>query len=373
MKQPAAAYTSWDERIAGPRGNAFDAIRLVLASAVVLNHSYFLRINSSQDDPLYVLSGGQVTFGSVAVAMFFSLSGYLVTRSYLESQSCRWFLARRIARIMPGFLAATMIGCLVFGPLAATDSGAYFREQRWHVIAIGALALKPFSISGVLADNPLAMMQGTFWTIQYEFNCYLLIAALGILGLLRTPQAYGAFAVLALACVAAVLMKPQLPEINHGPLALLVSSPDRWGELVPFFVAGSAFYVFRERIPKSGALAFLAAVVLLVTFATGGAVAALVFCGTYLLLFTALSTKGETRIAGRRIDLSYGIYLYGWPVQQMLIHWFGTGMSAITLFALSMALTAVVALLSWLAIEQPALALVRDQEARSRPRTVATA
>lgn len=362
--------TGWDDRIEGSGGNAFDVVRLVLAALVVLNHSYFLLENSPAHEPLYVVSNGQTTMGGLAVSMFFSLSGYLVTRSYLQKPHLAWFIARRAARIMPGFIAATAVGCLVFGPLASSDVATYFRMQRWDLIAINAIALKQFSITGVLQGNPLPMMQGTFWTIQYEFNCYLAVAALGLAGLLRPRFAAITFLLIAVALALAAQFKTRLPVIDHGPLALIVSSPDRWPELFPFFFAGSAFYVFRDLIPKSAALAVLAFVAILISLKTGGALLALVFCGTYLVLFVALSFKGETRMCGRRMDLSYGIYLYGWPVQQLVLFKLEEDPDALSVFGLSMFLTTMIAIVSWLLVERPALRAVRRAEGESGLRQV---
>jgi peptidoglycan/LPS O-acetylase OafA/YrhL len=118
-----STVTTWDARLEGGRGNAFDVVRLGLATLVVLEHSYFLIDGTFERDPLNVISRGQLNCGQFAVYMFFSLSGFLVTRSLIECPSVAAFMMRRIGRIVPGFLVASAVGCLIVGPLTTGDIG----------------------------------------------------------------------------------------------------------------------------------------------------------------------------------------------------------------------------------------------------------
>src|SRR5579863_4199484 len=208
-------------------------LRLVLASLVVLEHSYFLIDNETNRDPISILSGGQANSGQLAVYMFFSLSGFLVTSSLLSSSSILNFLAKRTARVVPGFLVATAIGCLIIGPLTAHDLVQFFREQNWRNIIVGALALKQVGVTGILQGNPVQLVHGTLWSIAYEFNCYIVLALFGILGWMRSPRFVLLYAFITAALAAA--MAVGLPRIDYGILGLLISSPDSWPVLFPFF------------------------------------------------------------------------------------------------------------------------------------------
>lgn len=181
----ATEAAGWDERLERDGRNAFDAVRLALASLVLLEHSYFLVDGNSARDPLSILTGGQTNFGQFSVYMFFSLSGFLVTASLLRSKSTLQFLFKRASRIVPGFLLATLLACLVVGPLTAENPGKYLQDQNWLKIIVSSLALKQIDLSRVLANNQLHLVHGTLWTIKYEFDCYIILAALGAAGLLR--------------------------------------------------------------------------------------------------------------------------------------------------------------------------------------------
>ncbi len=363
----AGSAASWDDRLQRGDRNSFDAVRLVLATLVVLEHSYFLIHNSYGDDPLSVISRGQTNSGQFAVYMFFALSGFLVTHSFVTSTGLGNYLAKRVARIVPGFLVASASGVLIVGPLTSDDLASYFASQNWRNIILTVAALKQVNVVNALASNPIPMVHGTLWTIQYEFDCYLLLGLFGVLGLLRPPFKGPFFIVLAF--VFCALMFVPLPAVNTGILGLLVSSPDRWFDLFPFFFLGSAFYLFRGHIPKSPLIFIASLLVIAITFAFGGAHWALLFCGAYAVLFVSLSVAGEVKIAGRRVDLSYGVYLYGWPIAQVLLYFLGDRIGPLPLFLLSMAVCLPTAWLSWVFIEKPALAAVRHHSLKALERT----
>jgi peptidoglycan/LPS O-acetylase OafA/YrhL len=338
----------WDEGL--KRGNAFDAVRLLLASLVVLEHSYFLADGGPWREPLYRLTHGQVQFGEFAVFMFFTVSGFLVTRSGMTSTLDRYAL-KRILRIVPGFLVASLVGILIVGPLSAGPG--YFAAQNWKLVAGALLGLKQVAAAGAFPTNPLHLVHGALWTVRYEFDCYILIGLLATLGLLKGRTALITFLVLAAMVAVSQLVSP--PVIDHGIGYILISSPDQWGRLFPFFFVGSAIYLWREHIPKSPWLLGAAILWLAVASQACGFYWALLFGGSYAVLYAALTLKWEARIGGVHTDLSYGVYLYSWPVQQLIIARLAPG--PLATFATALPLTLAVAWLSWTFIEAPALKL----------------
>lgn len=354
---------NWDDRLARGRHNSFDAVRLILASLVVLEHSFFLLENSFERDPLYVFSDGQSNCGQLAVYLFFVISGFLVTQSWIMDPNLVRYLARRVARIVPGFFTASIIGFLVVAPLASDAPLRYFMAQKWLAIVAQVIALKQASVAGAFAHNPVQLVHGTLWTIQYEFDCYLLVAVLGVAGLLRRRSLI-TYLVLAVALSTAFVFRDRLPIINYGWLSFLISSPNGWPNLLPFFICGSAFYIFRRWIPRSILLFCTSLVALLLTAMYGYFYVTCIFCGTYALLFIALSTETNIKVLRRSVDLSYGIYLYGWLVEQVLIYVFRDRLTPPTLFVCAMPIICAVAWVSWTFIEAPCLTLVRGRKIR---------
>ena len=129
----------------------------------------------------------------------------------------------------------------------------------------------------------------------------------------------------------------------------------QWPFLFLFFFAASAFYIYRAYLPKSPLLFLGALLLLCVSARAGGMYWALLICGTYSVLYAALSTRANLEIFGRRVDLSYGTYLYGWPVAQLLLYFTHQSLTPWALFLLSLPLTLAAAYISWRLVEYPAL------------------
>jgi peptidoglycan/LPS O-acetylase OafA/YrhL len=73
------------------RDNNFDVLRLFAAGLVLLSHSFAL---TGRHEPL-----APHTLGTVGVEIFFVVSGFLVTRSWLGDPSFRSFIGKPIRRI----------------------------------------------------------------------------------------------------------------------------------------------------------------------------------------------------------------------------------------------------------------------------------
>lgn len=350
---------SWSTRLSGKEDNSFDAIRLFLATLVVFEHSFFLVENRYDSEPFYVLTSGQFNSGAIAVFMFFAISGFLVTRSYLLTENVWRYLMKRVARIVPGFLVATFVACLLIAPLTSTNPLSYFAAQKWPSLVVQALALRQVSVSGILDGNSVRLIHGTLWTIKIEFDCYLALAIFGSLGLLTRRRAWALYLSAMLFLAVARMGWIRLPVVDHGFASLLISSPDQWPTLFPFFIAGSAFYIYRDYVAKWFPLFLASLLLLLVSSWWGGLYWALLLGGTYAVIYLALSSSLELKIFGRRADLSYGVYLYGWPVAQLLLYLSHQSLAPLPLFVLTMAVTLPVAYASWSIVESPSLSMVR--------------
>ena len=173
-------------------------------------------------------------------------------------------------------------------------------------------------------------------------------------------RAWAAYAVIAAILISARFGIIRLPVIDHGAPALLISSPDQWPYLFPFFFAGSALYIYRSLIPKWAPIFAGAVLILLATTVWGGMYWALALGGTYAIIYAALSSSVEVRIFSRRVDLSYGTYLYGWPVAQSLLYFSHQKVPPLALFLTTMVGTLLIAYASWHFVEAPVLRRVRS-------------
>lgn len=332
-------------------GNIFNILRLVFASAVIFSHAYVL--NGFPDPSEAVLPFSVSRF---AVLLFFTLSGFLVTNS-LQSRGVRQFGKARALRMLPGLwvmlLVTAAAATLAFGtlPVAALPGNA----SLWQYLARNGLLIgQHYSIDGVFAGNPLPFtVNGALWTIPREVQCYVVLALVGAIGLLSRRDV---LLLLYLAGTAILMLLPNdvVPQlISLGPL------------LISFF-AGVLLFLHRDRVFLSWPLAGLAiALVALVDAGAWRGLAAQLTAAYVALVIAILVPVALKRFSQRLPDYSFGIYIYGFPVQQAMIAT-GIGTTAGLNMVTTLLFVVPLAALSWHLVEKPALAL-KDRNRPPRP------
>ncbi|WJF91852.1 acyltransferase [Paraburkholderia bonniea] len=326
----------------------FDTLRLAFAILVIFSHSFELL---RYPEPL-LHYGGLSSLGGLSVAGFFLISGYLITGSWLADPSMGRFLRRRVLRLYPGFIVASLISVMIVGPLGAEVS-QYFNDLNIGKSLRGLLTLRDPQTPRVFAGTYAEAVNGSLWTISFEFRCYLLLLAIALLGIFKQRLALLCLTVV-IAFAACYARANDLSHVTLGLRMLRVSDSMIW--FAALFLTGSCAYVFRERIrysvvPCIVAFAVLAACVTdPILFRP-----AVLLAGAYVV-FAASTSPALHRFAPSRIDLSYGVYLYGFPVQKLL-SWYLPAITPLVLFAATLALCLPLAALSWRYIELPALRL----------------
>lgn len=292
-----------------------------------------------------------MSLGTVGVDGFFLLSGYLIVQSWLGDPRLLNYLRKRVLRIVPGYLVAVALSTAAVGLLAPGISH-FFHHLDIHFVNSVVLLSSPMT-PAVFPGRPYAMVNGALYTIAYEFRCYLLVALLGLCGLLRRPMLLLAMTVLLLAS----LLYPPLFELIHWPrhVEAVMGQPAIAFRLTAVYLVGCCFYVLRGRLAFRRWMALAAAALVVACFALfpSRGELAMVLGGSYLLFYLGqMSLPGLSWMSGLP-DISYGIYLYGWPVESLWI-WFHRGSPWITFFV-STVISFALGWLSWHFIERPAL------------------
>jgi peptidoglycan/LPS O-acetylase OafA/YrhL len=357
------------------RHNNFDCLRLLLAIVVLQYHSFPCSGQASHQFWTR-LATFQFGGGWIAVNFFFAISGFLITSSWLRSSGLNDFLRKRFLRIYPGFIIAMLFCAFVIGPLTGARLPEYFHDARTFAY-FKPLVLGPVeSLPGVLQDVPWAgLVNGSIWTIRFEIFCYLFLAALGSFGLLKRR---GVILVLfALALVTSSCLTNQWPR----PVTWVVPYFGSLWELprfLSYFLAGVSFFLWRDRIRFDLALLGIAGAFLFLGYVAHLESISLPICGSYLIFFAAFARQLPFQRVGARGDLSYGVYLYAFPVQQLLVYYLPIARHALVLTAMALPLTLALAVISWKVVEQPCLKLKkrapsRPEASRAVPRSVAGA
>ena len=322
------------------------------------------------------------------MTIFFAISGFLVARSWDLNPRLSSFAAKRALRLMPGLIVALLFSAFVIGPLMTTLSlGTYLTDSdTWTYVLHNAALQSDYDLPGVFTDNAGgASVNGSLWTLPVEAKAYLLLAVVGLIGLLvRRRWVLVVFALCAVA-VTFYNVREALPFGRHYVAFLadiempsgLVNFPSPILELnarlVGAFFIGAAFYALRRRLPLlwpvAGAL--FALLVAVVAFDREHAPDALMLTTPYIVLTLAYRTSELFHLPRWWGDYSYGIYVYAFPVQQTLIALLAP-MSSWVLFLLATPLTTALAVASWHFVEKPALRFKRafggsTSEGLSRP------
>jgi peptidoglycan/LPS O-acetylase OafA/YrhL len=329
------------------RDNNFNLIRFLSATAVIFFHSYALT-NRLTDEPMWKLAP-ELNFGLLGVKAFFLVSGFLVTRSWIEHGRLVTFAVARSLRIYPALICATILGiALAAWSSALPIAGFLAHPQTLDYAWRSATAFEvSYWLPGAFVTNPYPNgVNGSLWTLPVELRLYLALGVAGLAGVLGRRVLWAIVIVLLIALVAA---KPE-----WFPLAKYGSAVIR--DLALLFALGSLAYVWRDRIALS-ATAALAAIVL-VAWDPGGLARGPLFepLLAYVLLVAAYHPQLAWPSFNRIGDYSYGLYIYSFPIQQTLA-WRIAGIEPIALFATSFPLTLALAAISWHMVEKPALGL----------------
>jgi peptidoglycan/LPS O-acetylase OafA/YrhL len=319
---------------------------LAAAISVLFSHAFLIAEGSDKHEPLVVLSGNQGILGLLGVFVFFTMSGFLVTQSFESAPSLRRFLAARLLRIYPGLIVCLLICAFAIG---AVVTSLPFLDYLQHPGTLRFLSdnllMRGFdeSLPGVLfIDNAVGLVVGgSFWSLRFEIYCYFMVAALGFAGLLNVRSAV-------------ILLALGLAASRFDLLG-------GFGWLLPYFAVGMVMYYLSRRWAPSALLAVAAALGLAATILFGEMLFAFSLLGGYLTIFLATSPSIRLPRAARFGDLSYGLYIYRWPVEASVAYAIGDAVAWWQVFLIGTAISLALAFLSWHGIEKRALRL------KSRP------
>lgn len=326
------------------RDNSFDALRILAALTVMVSHAGQVTSGGIDTDLLYRLSGGQMTLGALAVTMFFGMSGSLILASWERRPHAWAFTRARALRLWPALAVVVAVTVGLIGPALSTDPGYWSAPETW-AYGQNLLFHQPPGgqrfLPGVFETNPLPrVVNGPLWTLEYEVGCYAALLALGAARLLTRES------VTALAVVLAVIVW-RVPGAQEQP----------WLYLPLAFAVGATLQAWEARLSWRRDLG-LAALLLVIAGVTG---AELRLLASTFGLYALLSVARSRRLSGwgRWGDPSYGIYLWGMLIQQVVVA-LGFGLTPAANLLLSVPVTVALAYASWHLVERRALAL-KDQ------------
>lgn len=328
----------------GSRRNNFTVIRILFAWLVLYGHSFAIEKNHGIIDPLTIIFQGSTWIGAIAVNGFFMISGFLVTASLVRRGFVEYFISRSL-RIYPALIICVFVSVFVIGPLS-TDLHVveYLSTLATYKYLANALAFlrMQWCLPGVFENNVRTAVNGSLWTLTVEVRCYLLLAVIGLVGTFR-KNAVSNLVILGL-FICGILLYKEMP---------LIGINEKWSRLALYFLIGIVIYVNRSHIIIDMRIAVFCFLLMYLSFGKPWFVYTFPLAFSYFVLFLAYGIH-YLNIDKYIGDISYGMYIYAWPIQQSVAKWFPSLGPAGNILLSSMVVSGI-AYLSWHYVERPAL------------------
>ena len=305
------------ENISG-RKNNLDLIRFIAAVMVIYAHSFPIVLGEGSADHLARFSRGQMSFGNLAVCIFFLFSGFFITKSVIHRPGVKEFFSARIKRLFPPLIVVVLACVFVLGPLMTELSArAYFSSgQTWKYLGNICLLLI-HELPGVFTHNPYdASVNGVLWTLPVEVICYVICFLFRACRLLDSRRMKMTIPVFIVLYITGFLI------LHRVPLLQAAMRP------CGMFYAGMLAYVYRDRIRLIPAAAVGGIVLFLIGLRMGWLEPLLLICLPYPLLYFSFGTRKKCDSFGKYGDFSYGMYLTAWPIAQCLVQFLGSEVSS---------------------------------------------
>lgn len=338
------------------RPSGFDYLRLLLAIAVMVWHAPLLTIGQPFRDA--VEGGGLSAIPNFIVPSFFALSGFLVAGS-LDRNDLASFLTLRGLRIFPALIVEVTVSALLLGMFLTTlPWQEYVSAPEFRAYFLNVFGIIHYHLPGVFEGNPWGdRVNGQLWTVPFELECYIALFLLALVRLHKKPWLFLGLGLALCAGLTALEWYNPVPQEAAKP-------PGRM--IVICFLLGVALYRLRDRIPMSLPLLGASLAASWITLGSTELIYLAPLPVAYVTAYLGLLNPPRS-ILTRRADYSYGIYLYGYAVQQAFVYVLGDSRTWWSVLLGSLVVTTALAALSWHLVEKPVqdhkkpvLAWVRD-------------
>lgn len=309
------------------RDNAFNLLRLAAAFWVFLSHEHLMT------------GAAWAPNGELGVFVFFSISGFLIARSWDRRSSVLQYLQNRCLRILPALWVAVLVTTFVIGPLAThLTPGRYFAEpETWRYLLNAVFDLQ-LQLPGVFTSQSYVPVNMPLWTLMHEALFYV---GLATLGLLLGPH-------LRWFLLAAWLLLLGMQAADTGSEVA--------ADLAGYFLGGALIWQFRKSLPFNSGLMALALAALAAQWLLGLGGVLWTLCLPYAAIWLGLRRTPALLNHFKKNDYSYGFYIWGMPCQHCVVRFAGIA-SFWPHLALAFVATSLCAVASWFLIERPMLNL----------------
>ena len=296
--------------VATSRVNNLNFIRFVAALMVIVSHCYAVVLGGDAGSYLLKFTGDRLSPGGVSVGVFFLFGGFLIARSCEHYPEAKKFFSARILRLFPELLFVVILTAFVFGPMLSTLSPVeYFTNPQTYKYLLNGVLIMVHQLPGVFTNNPSGdVVNAALWTLPVEFICYILC----FISYKLTKFDKKKFLLLSIPVFALAAVY----YVKFSPLQLSVV------RAVLLFFLGVLIWVLRDHITISPVLGLATIVLWFVMVFRGIDNLAMLTVFPVACFCLAYGMGNHFSKFGTKFELSYGIYLWAFPIQQALAQYF---------------------------------------------------
>lgn len=301
------------EEVSKGRDNNLDLIRFIAACMVIFSHAFPLSLGKEVSDPLGTLTNGQINFGSMAVSIFFLYGGFLICKSIHRTKNAKEYFKARMIRIFPPLIFVTIVLVVLVGPFLTTLTiSKYFSNVETYRYLLNSILILQHNLPEVFANNIYGQaVNGPLWTLPIEFLCYIMCFLAYQCKLLNRKNTIFASIIFVLGCI--------MIKIISGNIPILASMIQPMG----LFFVGMLYYVYQENIIMKIQLCFISLIGIVVSLIFGIFPITIYVFLSYFLMYIGFGTRIKFPNFAKYGEVSYGMYLCAWPIQQILVQYLG--------------------------------------------------
>jgi peptidoglycan/LPS O-acetylase OafA/YrhL len=330
------------------RDNNFNLMRVMAALFIAYYHCYFMALGPQFTNEFYT---GLYMSSQIVLNFFFIASGFLIAGSFeRRGDLVSYFIARGL-RLLPGVFVLSILLAFVMGPLVTEANFVdYFSSLKtWSYVPITTLLDPDARLPGVFTTNVNPHeIDEALWTLRYEVICYIGLAIIGVLGFIKPGRWFLIFVSSITLLYLAITFLSDLREID---------AVDHLLHFGMSFLIGTTFYIYRDKLPLSLIIAIPLGLLAFGSYWLWGRIHGeplILIASAYIVFWLAFVPGGVLRDYNRLGDYSYGIYIYHFPIQQILMS-VSSAFTVTGLYLTSLPFTILMALLSWYAVERPSM------------------
>ena len=320
----------------GQKSENLQIVRFIAAIMVVISHSFNLSTGSLANEWGLVLTNGQFTMGAMAVSVFFLCGGYLIAMSMEKAKTGAKYFEARLIRLLPPLFFVTLLVTLLGGLLTTLSPIDYYTSVNTWKYMLNSVFVLTHNLPGVFEGNVLnATVNGALWTLPVEFICYILCFIAYKLGFMNKKRFPWSIPLVCIGSAAVWYVGGIIPLVREVVRPVLL------------FYIGMGYWIYREHIKLNVKYMAFAIIGLFVLFFLNmGFLAKLLFF-PYIMMTLWFGCKQCSSKIGKLGNYSYGIYLWGFPIQQTIIHFFGGEMNSYVNFLIAIPITIVFGIITY--------------------------